>query len=289
MNKPQLESLNHSSGASFLVNNFVLEKFTVPYHFHPEFELTLIIAGKGKRYVGKNMQDFGPGDLVLLGADLPHCWKSEGEEEPDAHAESIVVQFEKDFLGRAFFDKPELTQVNNLLKTSSCGICFQKNTADTAAEKMAQLAREEGAFRKMMLLLDILDFLARSDEYVLLDHSETVARQLSSDKERINKAMGYIVENFRSNIVLKEVAAVVSMSPNAFCRYFKKASGKTFFETVIDYRINFAVQQLLSTEKAVSDIALESGFNDVSHFYKLFRKRMKVSPLSYRKNFHRGL
>lgn len=289
MDKPLLESLHRSSGASFLVNVFALERFTVPYHFHPEFELTLILKGRGKRYVGKNMQDFGPGDLVLLGSDLPHAWKSEGKSGAGIQAESIVVQFEKGFLGEDFFDKPELSQVGNLLKISAYGVHYLNRTARGIALKMQELAAEENAFRKMMLLLEILDTLAKSEEYNLLDQDGMVARQLSSDKERINAALGYIVDNFREDIVLKDVAAAVSMSPNAFCKYFKKATTKTFFDIVIDYRINFAVQQLLSTEKAVSDIALQSGFNDVSHFYKLFKKRMKISPLAYRKNFHSGL
>lgn len=289
MIKALFETINSGSDASFLVNSFTLEKFDVPYHFHPEFELTLILKGKGKRYVGKQMADFDSGDLVLLGSDLPHSWKSESISMPGFHAKSIVAQFDKTFLGNEFFNRPELSNIRNLLKISAHGIHFIGHTAAEVSSKMSVLALEENSFRKMMLLLDILEDLAASKEFVLLDQDGVVATQINSNKDRINAALGYIVDNFRNDIVLNEVAAVVSMSPNAFCKYFKRVTNKTFLDTVIDYRINFAVQQLLSTDRPVSEISFDSGFGDVSHFYKLFKRRMKMSPLNYRKNFQKGL
>ena len=289
MIKALFETINARSDASFLVNSFTLEKFDVPYHFHPEFELTLILKGKGKRYVGKQMADFDSGDLVLLGSDLPHSWKSESISTPGFHARSIVAQFDKNFLGNEFFDRPELSDIRNMLKISAHGIHFTGQTAKEISAKMSALALEENAFRKMWLLLDILEDLAASKEFVLLDQDGVVATQINSNKDRINAALGYIVDNFRNDIVLNEVAAVVNMSPNAFCKYFKRATNKTLIETVIEYRLNFAIQQLLSTDKAVAEISMESGFGDVSHFYKLFKKRMKMSPLHYRKDFQKGL
>jgi AraC-like DNA-binding protein len=289
MLKAQFEPLNPQSHTSFLLNSFKLESFTVPYHFHPEYELTLIVKGRGKRYVGKNMGDFEDGDLVFLGSDLPHSWKSESATEPDGDVQSIVVQFERNFLGPEFFTKPELENINNLLKISTYGVRFLDNTAENISNRMKSLANEENTFRKMQMLLDILENLAISREYVLLDPDGMVAQQLNSHKERINAALGYIVDNFRDEILLNKVAAIVNMSPNAFCKYFKKVTNKTFMDTVIDYRINFAIQQLLSTDKPVSEIAMESGFGDVSHFYKLFKRNTKMSPLTYRKNFQKAL
>lgn len=289
MAKALFENLNKIANASFSVKTFSLERFTVPYHFHPAYELTYIVKGKGKRYVGKNMEDFDSGDLVFLGSDLPHSWKSEGEPNEAFSAQAIVAHFESNFLGNEFFNKPELTNIQNLMKLSAHGIRFVNKTAEEVKQKMTLLALEENACRKMLMLLDVLESLANSKEYTLLDKDGFVAQQLNSNKERINAALGYIVDNFRNEILLDKVAAVVSMSPNAFCKYFKKVTNKTFIETVIEYRINFATQQLLSNDKAVSEISLESGFGDVSHFYKLFKKRMKMSPLSYRKNFQKGI
>ena len=283
--KPLFENLKPVPECSFIVRTFDLEQFTVPFHFHPEFELTMILKGRGKRYVGTNMEDFEHNDLVLIGPDLPHCWKSEKEDG----VKSVVIHFTNNFLGEAFFDKPELSNIQNMLKRSASGIRFYGETAKNAAPGMALIAVEENPFRKMIRLLDILDNLAGSAEFQLLDHGGTVAQLPHINKERMNAALGYIVDNFRHDIVLNEVAAEVNMSPNAFCKYFKKATDKTFMETVIDYRINFAMQQLLSTEKPVAQIAMESGFGDVSHFYKLFKRMIKKSPLQYRKDFQKGI
>lgn len=283
--KPLFENLKPGPESSFIVRSFDLEQFTVPFHFHPEFELTMILKGRGKRYVGNNMADFDQNDLVLIGPDLPHCWKSEKEDG----VKSVVVHFIKDFLGQDFFDKPELSNIQNILKRSASGILFKGKTAEAAVPKMELLSVEENPFRKMLKLLDIMEDLAKSSEYQLLDHGGAVAQLPHINKERMNVALGYIVDNFRQDIILNEVAAEVNMSPNAFCKYFKKATDKTFMETVIEYRINFAMQQLLSTEKSVAEIAMESGFGDVSHFYKLFKRMIKISPLQYRKDFQKGI
>jgi len=288
MIKAQFENLYPNSHASFIVNAFTLEKFDVPYHFHPQYELTLIVKGKGKRFVGKNMAGFDSGDLVFLGSDLPHSWKSEHAVQTET-VQSVVVQFEKNFLGAEFFEKPELAEINNLLKLSAYGIHFINDNAAVAGEKMKLLAKQENAFRKMSMLLEILYDLAKSGDYVLLDQDGTVAQQHNSHKERVNAALGYIVDNFRNDIVLNKVASLANMTPNAFCKYFKKMTNKTFVETVIDYRISFAIQQLIATDKAVSEIAMESGFSDISHFYKLFKKRMNMSPLNYRNSFQKSL
>ncbi|WP_159476520.1 AraC family transcriptional regulator [Dyadobacter sp. 3J3] len=283
--KPLFENLQPGPESSFIVRSFDLEQFTVPFHFHPEFELTLILKGSGKRYVGNNMSDFKEKDLVLIGPDLPHCWKSEKEDG----VKSVVVHFIRDFLGNDFFEKPELSNILNILKRSASGILFTGQTAENAVTKMQLLSAEENPFRKMLRLLDIMEDLAASSEYQLLDRVGTVAQLPHVSKERMNVALGYIVDNFRQGIILNEVAAEVNMSPNAFCKYFKKATDKTFMETVIEYRINFAMQQLLSTEKPVAEIAMESGFGDVSHFYKLFKRLIKISPLQYRKDFQKGI
>jgi AraC-like DNA-binding protein len=287
--KPLFENVKPGPDSSFIVRAFDLEKFTVPFHYHPEFELTVILEGRGKRYVGNHMADFEENDLVLIGPDLPHCWKSETDPEQHKRAQSIVVHFVKDFLGSGFFNKPELSVINGLLKKSASGIRFLGSSAQLVKVRLELLAAEESAFGKMMGLLGILEMLAGSTEYVLLDHGGTVAQLPHIQKERMNKALGYIVDNFRNDIILSAVAEAVNMSPNAFCKYFKKTTGKTFMETVIEYRINFAMQQLLSTERPVAEIAMESGFSDISHFHKRFKRMINLSPMQYRKDFQKGI
>lgn len=287
--KALFENLHPGVDASFLVKSYHLDKFTVPFHFHPEYELTLIVRGEGKRYVGKQMDSFHDGDLVLLGADLPHCWKSGEKSDVGEGVVSIVIQFLYDFMGTGFFERPEMVRIQNLLKRSASGIRFFGEETDDIVRVIEKLAVEDNVFKRMMLLLEILDGLAGCKDFDLLDAGANVVEMPQLHRERLNTAMGYIIDNFQSEIVLSDVASAVNMSPNAFCRYFKRATNKTFMETVIDYRINFAMQQLLASEKTVLEIALESGFGDVSHFYKLFKRRLKISPVNYRRDFQKGI
>jgi AraC-like DNA-binding protein len=134
-------------------------------------------------------------------------------------------------------------------------------------------------------LLKILQQLAESKQYVLLDKQYELFVHSNNEQSKINSIMAYIVDHFREKIELEKAAGIAMMTPPAFCKYFKRQTRKTFIETVLDYRINYASQQLVNTDKPVSDISFESGFGDVSHFYKVFKSQKKLSPLQYRKKF----
>lgn len=289
MLKPTLESLRTVAGNSFLVRRFNEKAFSAPYHFHPELELTLIVKGEGKRYVGNNMSHYTAGDLVLLGPDLPHCWKSENVVKGKINASSVVLQFGADCLGMDFFQKKELSSVQKLMQRSVHGMQFQQHTAVAAGKQLELLEEQTDPFKKMIAFLEILQLLANSREFILLDKQKKDSVYSSSDQSRINDVMAYIVDHFRAQITLEKAAAVAGMTPTAFCKYFKRVTRKTFIETVLDYRVNYAMQQLVSTDHPVSHISYESGFGDVSHFYKTFRNRKQFSPLHYRKKFRADL
>lgn len=136
-----------------------------------------------------------------------------------------------------------------------------------------------------MLLFSILKILSNSKNYDLLNKKSAITFSVGPDSEKINKVYAYIVENFREAVTLNEASAILNMTPNAFCKYYKKITRKTFMETVIDFRINYATQQLIDNDKSVADACYESGFRDMSHFYKKFTERMALSPLNYKKQF----
>jgi AraC-like DNA-binding protein len=287
MIKASYEVLQPASGHSFLVRKFGKSAFDAPYHFHEEFELTYIVQGNGKRYVGSHMENFSTGDLVLLGPNLPHCWKLESDNRDEEEASAIVIQFSANFLGEDFFDKPEMQHIKKLFKDSECGISFNPDIRGTVNKSMKLLAEEKGNFKMLMNLLDMLQRLAVSTEYSLLDQQRSIAEQSRAEQERINPVFAYLVENFRGQVSLDRASDIAHMTPNAFCKYFKKITRKTFMETVIEYRLNYSTQQLVQTDKPISQISFESGFGDVSHFYKMFKHKMHQSPLNYRKNFMR--
>lgn len=284
MLKASYEVLQPPGNHSFLVRTFGKTGFAAPYHFHPEYELTWIVKGSGKRYAGSNMADFSDGDLVLLGPHVPHCWKLQADGKKSA-ARSVVIQFTPDFLGNDFFSKAELVNIHQLFWRSSSGIQFIKRTPALVQEQIKELTEEKNNFKQLIRLLEILQQLAVSKEYVLLDQHPLIAELSPANQARIHPIFAYLVENFRREISLNKAAAIANMTPNAFCKYFKRITRKTFMETVIEYRINYATQQLIQSDKTISDICFDSGFGDISHFYKMFKAKMQVSPLHYRQQF----
>jgi AraC-like DNA-binding protein/quercetin dioxygenase-like cupin family protein len=286
MIKASYEVLQPPGGQSFLFRKFGIEAFDAPYHFHPEFELTYIVNGTGKRYVGSHMEDFSTGDLVLLGPNLPHCWKINSDQ---TEASAIVIQFGVKFLGESFFNCPELINIKKLFDHSVNGISFFGSTSSIIQNKLKIMSEERNNFLLLVSLLEILQQLANCTEYYFLDQQRFVINQPIADQLRINPVLVYLVENFRTKISLGEAADLANMTANAFCKYFKKITRKTFMETVIEYRLKYAVQQLVQTDKPISEISFESGFSDISNFYKTFKSKMRLSPLSYRKSFEKYL
>ena len=288
MIKASYEVIQPVNGQSFLFRKFDNSAFDAPYHFHPEYELTYILDGSGKRYVGSHMEDFAPGDLVLLGPNLPHCWKLVSDDPGQARASAIVVQFDGGFLGEDFFNKNELQHIKKLFQKSACGISFHSATRSVVTHQLQVLSKEKNNFKLLIGVLEALQKLASTNDYVLLDQNMMIAERSVAEQERINPVFAYLVENFRQPVSLDVAAGIAHMTTNAFCKYFKKITRKTFMETIIEYRLNYAIQQLVQTDKPISDISYESGFGDVSHFYKMFKVKMGLSPLNYRKKFMRS-
>jgi AraC-like DNA-binding protein len=229
------------------------------------------------------MNEFHPGDFVLLGSSLPHCWKAEQTMKQE-ECGSIVVQFQKEFLGNDFFNRPEMTTVLQMLQKSSTGLHF---TGDTTVykKKMLQLYEQKNSFKKIILFLDLLHELSLTKSYTLLEKQQSQPVLSPAEQQRIHIAMAYIVENFKNEVSLTGAASAVNMTPQSFCKYFKKLTRKTFMEAVTDYRIDYAAQQLVHTSNSISQIGFDSGFNDISNFHKTFKARMQLSPLSYRNTF----
>ncbi|QNL49202.1 AraC family transcriptional regulator [Olivibacter sp. SDN3] len=283
--KATFESVANMADTSFTIRHFEEEYFSAPYHHHPEFELTFIIKGYGKRYVGTRMDDYNKDDLVLLGKNLPHCWKTEQVVNGEINASSIVIQFKEDFLGTNFFDIPEMKAVSRLLDLSKNGLQFTGRGVQEVYHLMLDLLDEQSPVKRVCLFLTILNKLAFWEDFVVLEKGNPYDSMAVVEREKINRVTAYIVEHFTQKVSVDEVAALVHMTPHAFCKYFKRITRKTLMEMVIDYRIDLAARQLVYTDLPVAQIALESGFNDVSSFYKTFRKRKKISPLTYRNRF----
>ncbi len=257
--------------------------FNYPYHFHPELELTLILHGAGKRFVGDSIEDFSAGDLVLLGKNLPHCWLDYGKNPEEVKA--VVIQFSEDCFGKDFFKLPEMERCQRLLVKASKGIFFHSGVGHIRG-KMAALPSLSNV-HKLVSLIDILNDLAalRPANSKVLSKIDYAFRSESSLFTRINKVYDFVYQNFKGEIRLDELADLVHMNVSAFCHYFKKSTGKTFSQFVNEIRIGYACKLLIETDFTVAQVCFECGYNGLSNFNKVFKAITLYSPLNYRKEF----
>ena len=281
--KASFKQLGSATDSSFLFGQFAYSYFDVPYHFHPEFELTLILKSEGKRFVGNQVSDFQEGDLVLLGPNLPHCWKNDGIG-PENSSRSIVAHFKEDFLGDSFFNNPETHAIKTLLDKAKSGVLITGKTRNRVAREMIFLLTVP-PFQKLLGLLDLLNTIATSQDYEIIDNQSDKYDLSAIDLDRINKVYAYVIEHYTQDVHLETAAHLANMTETAFCRYFKKITQKTFLDLVTEFRIKHACNLLTTTDKQVAEVCFESGFGNISHFNKQFKSLMNESPLNYRKMF----
>lgn len=278
--KPEFEKINPQFGSSLFVEQHAGNMETgVPFwHFHPELELVYINKAKGKRHIGNHLSYFNNSQLILMGANLPHSGFADGFS---SGGKETFVQFKEDFLGPNFFSIPEFSRIKFLFEKAKSGILFGRETKDRIGSKIESLYGQNG-FTRIMSFLEILHDLSESEDYTLLNVNGYHFEVKSTDNQKTTQVFKYIKRNFQHTISLDEVASLVSMTVPAFCRFFKKNTGKTFTQFVNEYRIVHATKLLTEKNSSIQDICLESGFNNFSHFNRLFKNYTGKSPLKYR-------
>jgi len=281
--KAKFEQIAADPGNSFSILQISQPHFDATYHFHPELELTLILEGKGQRYIGGEVSDYESGDLVLVGENIPHCWMSDILQK-EMQASAIVFQFQKNFVGEIFWQLPEMAAIQALLERAGAGILISGFTSQQISAKMKRCATVSG-FERLNGFLEILQIIAVSQETVLIDPLFSVHGSSAAEAGRFQTIFSYLIENYRQDISLRTLADISHLTPTAFCRYFKNVTHKTLMEVVTDFRINHACQLLRSTDKPVFEICFESGFGHISHFNKTYKNATGKTPLQYRKLF----
>ena len=279
--KPSFEKISPSFGSSILVKQHQKEVSNkmAHWHFHPEVELVYVNRGQGKRHIGNHLSYFNNSMLVLIGANLPH---NGFVDRLTTTGKETIVQFKPDFWGSHFFNMPEMNQINLLFERAEKGILFQPETKSKVGPKIENMLACEGMSR-VINLLDILNDLSQAADYTLLNADGFAFETELKDSERIDLIFKHVNQNFKNNISLTEMADIVSMTVPAFCRYFKKSTGKTFTKLVNEYRVVHATKLLQENQTSITDICYESGFNNFSHFNKLFKEFTGKSASSYRK------
>jgi AraC-like DNA-binding protein len=281
--KAFFEQLTTGIENSISVIDLNMTSFNGPYHFHPELELTWIRKSSGKRYVGGNVSDYKPDDLVLVGANVPHCWHSVNEDIP-GNAQAIVIQFRPNFAGGEFLELPELIKVKCLFEKAISGVLITGNAKAKIISKIKKCPAADGLYR-LLQFIEILDLIANSEELELIDNRFSGITPSSAETERFQKVFSYLIENYQNEVSLKTVAGIANLTPTAFCRYFRNVTRKTLVEIVTEFRINQACQLLRTSEKSVNEICFECGFGNNSYFNKTFKAITDYTPLQYRNLF----
>jgi len=251
--------------------------FETPWHFHPQHELTYIEQSVGTKFIGDYVGGFEAGELVLLQANLPHCWKNQVEEA--SLSKSIVVQWNKGIFAKV----PELQPIFDMLKIAAKGILFNKEET----EKIYPLLQSLPLLKKEQLYLQLLSILS---ELSRCNFQTLSTASFNNDlptvyNTRMSKIHDFIAKNYQRKIYLKELANLVNMTEQSYSRFFKKMMGRSFFTFLNEYRINISSRMLIDTDWSVAEIGYSCGFESLPFFHKQFNKFKGVSPLKYRKQF----
>jgi AraC-like DNA-binding protein len=283
--KARLEKLTLEPKYSFVVQKDSYPYYPTPWHYHPEYELVLVVKSTGQRIVGDRTENFEDGDLAFLGPDLPHAYQNDPiyyKGDPSLRAEAIVIHFREDFLGKDFFRLPEMIPVYQLFDKAKFGLKISGKTRAAVAECMHEMLSESG-HQRIVKLLNILEMLSLSDECEPLASPGFIQKYTASGTERITRVHEYIITNFRKDISLADIAEVACMSVPSFCRFFKSSTRKSFSQYLNEIRVGYACKLLVEDKYYISKICYESGFNNMSNFNLQFKKITGTSPLLYKK------
>ena len=259
-----------------------MDQFDAPWHYHPEYELTYILSSTGLRYTGNRFETFGPGDLVLLGPNLPHCWKNIGPQKEKAGA--VVIHWREDLLGEGWLDKKEFEAVKKLLAASPAGIKFSDGFAANIRQKLLDFLALS-PFAKLIGLLELLHLLAQQKDISFLCPEGFHGKLKVDDEERINRIYHYVERNYGNKITLAKAASHVHMGEEPFSRFFSKLMSQPFFSFVNQYRVYMAARLLTETTLPVSNICYRCGYESLPFFYRQFKKVKGCTPLQYRKKY----
>ncbi|MBZ9627864.1 AraC family transcriptional regulator [Psychroflexus sp. CAK1W] len=279
--KPVLEKLAPNFGNSFTYKQFNTnnqnnsDKF---WHYHPELELVYVNEGSGKLLVGSHASFYRNGNLIFIGSNLPHCGFTDTLEK---NQQETVVQMLPSFLGKSFFEIPELKNIKKLLQRAQYGIVFHGEAKREIGHKIEALETAPPVER-LIGLLEVFNMMEKTKNYTLLNANGFLLEAKLEDNQRINLIFNFVQQEFRRSITLDEISEKVNMTKPAFCRYFKKITRKTFTDFVNSYRITHAAKMLHEKQISILDVCYESGFNNFSHFNKKFKAFTGRTPTQYR-------
>ncbi|MBT9188778.1 AraC family transcriptional regulator [Zobellia russellii] len=282
----KLQLLNRASVAdrSFSVSHNQYPNFLRVWHYHPEIELVVILKSSGTRFIGDSIEKFQEGEVVLIGKNVPHMWLNDEiyfQRESTLEAEAFAIHFTRGFLGKGFFEIPEMKQVSNLLMRADRGVKFM-DLSRQLVKRITNLIEYDSTTR-IFKTIEILSDLSKHESYQLLSSRSFVTAFQKADNLRMDKIYAYVFENFNDGISASDVAKMTGMNKSAFSRFFKKVHKKPFTRYLNEIKVGYASRLLLENKESITSIAYLSGFNNISNFNRQFKVIHGMAPSAYLK------
>lgn len=268
----------------FTIFSRTKSKFDFPLHYHEEFELNFIKDAKGaKRVIGDHIDEIDDLELVLVGSNLQHGWFT--HKNTSAEIKEITIQFHRDLFDEKFLQRNQMSFIRNLLHCSARGVLFAAKTISAIMPRLIELPQKRG-FDSVLELMSILHDLSTSRNFQTLSGvSFNKIENTSYNSRRIEKIMTYLNDNFDKDVSLREAAKIAGMTEVALSRFFKLRTGKTFVDTLNEIRLGTASRMLIDTTNSITEVAYKCGFNNMSNFNRIFKKKKDCTPKEFRETF----
>jgi AraC-like DNA-binding protein len=258
--------------------------FDFPLHSHEEFELNFIRnAKKAQRVIGDHIEEIEDIELVLVGPNLQHAWFT--HKCTSKAIEEVTIQFHRDLFDEKFLRRNQLSFIRTMFEKSVRGILFSRDTTQQLAPRIMELNQQHG-FDSVLELMSILHDLSISrNQRFLSDATFNNTEKYTYNSRRIESTFEYMNQYFQNVITLADVARLANMSEVSFSRFFKQRTGNTFIDSLTEIRLGHASRMLIDTTHSVSEIAYRCGFNNMSNFNRIFRKKKGCTPKEFRESF----
>lgn len=290
-----MEDINHimreitplSERDCFYIADRRKTEFTYPIHCHAEYELNFTEYASGvRRIVGDSAEVIGDYDLVLItGKELEHVWEQYGCTSKNIR--EITIQFSPDLFFRNFINKSQFDSIRKMLERAQCGLCFPMQAIMKVYNWLDKLATQEQGFYSVMNFLRILYELSLYDDARVLSSSSFAKIEMTSESRRVQKVQRYIAAHYKEEIRLNFLADMIGMTPVSFSRFFHLRTGKTLSDYIIDIRLGFATRLLVDSSRTIAEICYDCGFNNLSNFNRLFKRKKGCSPKEFRENYRK--
>lgn len=279
-----------SSKDCFILIERQKTNFNFPIHIHPECELNFIENAKGaQRIVGDSIEEIDEEELVLVtNPHLEHAWKDYRNASKNIH--EITIQFHPDLLTDTFLNKNQMISIRQLFRHAERGVAFSRESIAKVRPLLKTLTCENDSFYSLIKLLIILHELSIDKgmrELSTGQFAANVMHQHSSD-ESLGRVMDYLSRHYSEVIRLSEVAEMVNMSESSFCRFFKQHTSKSFIDFLTDIRLGAASRALIDSSLSIAEIGYDCGFNNLSNFNRIFKKKKGVTPSEFRDNYRKN-